>query len=145
MIRDPHLLAASLHRGYPVLMLVDKDGDVLHLLAQKFGSLDFFVLHVFTQFAQVLEQMGVLIICAGAFVYAELLEQRHFRAFAIRRWDCAMAFWRRWRQNTIAARDRAGRWNRNAGSQSSAPSNITASICIMRCRCATRHCFYFLR
>ena len=65
--------------------------------------------------------------------------------FATRRWDCATASWPRWRRTTIAARDRAGRLNRNGGSRSSAPSNITGSTCIMRCMCATRPCCCFPR
>ena len=65
--------------------------------------------------------------------------------FAIRRWGCATASWPRWRPTTTAARDRAGPLNRNGGSRSSAPSNITASTCIMRCMCATRPCCCFPR
>ena len=60
------------------------------------------------------------IICAGAVVYAELLERCHLAAFATRPWACAMASWRKWRRNTTAARAPAGRWNRSAGSRSSA-------------------------
>ena len=60
------------------------------------------------------------IICAGAVVYAELLERCRLGGLSLLRSRFARCILRKWRRNTIAARAPAGRWNRSAGSRSSA-------------------------
>ncbi len=85
------------------------------------------------------------IICAGAVAYTELLERCHlpgFRYSSLGLRDGILA-------QMAADYDRSTRSGRaiesERWSRSNAPSNATASICIMLCMCASRPCCYFLR